>query len=117
MLTRLRFKNWRSLKDVTIDNLTPLTVFIGANSSGKTNILEGLRFYRDSLRVGLVQTVSSEGYDKIQTNALDNDEDVELEFSLQLPEISTKPITEKLQLSFHKRSFPFDFGSQLLEGS
>jgi AAA15 family ATPase/GTPase len=38
MLTRMTFKNWRSLRDVTID-FTSITLFIGANSSGKTNIL------------------------------------------------------------------------------
>lgn len=56
MLTRLRLKNWRSVKDATID-LSPITVFIGANSSGKTNILDAIRFKRDSLTKGLVQVV------------------------------------------------------------
>jgi len=56
MLTQFGFKNWRSLRDVTID-LSPITVFIGANSSGKTNIVDGLRFHRDSSKNGLVQTV------------------------------------------------------------
>lgn len=46
MLTRLRFKNWRSLRDVEIADLTPLTVFIGANASGKTNIVDALAFLR-----------------------------------------------------------------------
>ena len=33
MLTRLQLKNWRSLRDVSIDDLTPITVFVGAESS------------------------------------------------------------------------------------
>src|SRR5258707_7886779 len=52
MLKRLQFKNWRSLRDVEIDNLTPLTVFIGANSSGKTNILDALHFVRYAENAG-----------------------------------------------------------------
>lgn len=46
MLTKLRLKNWRSVKNAEID-LAPITVFIGANSSGKTNILDALRFLQD----------------------------------------------------------------------
>ncbi|MEO8606400.1 MAG: AAA family ATPase [Chloroflexota bacterium] len=53
MLTQLRFKNWRSLKDVTIDDLQPINVFIGANSAGKTNILDALYFLRWALTNGI----------------------------------------------------------------
>lgn len=61
MLTQLRFKNWRSLRDVTIDNLTPLTVFIGANSSGKTNIVDGLRFLRECIDDRPIQAILNRG--------------------------------------------------------
>lgn len=50
MLKRIRFKNYRSLRDVELDNLTPLTVLIGANASGKSNIVEGLYFLRRMLK-------------------------------------------------------------------
>lgn len=50
MLKRLRFRNWRSLRDVEIDDLTPITVFIGPNSSGKSNILDAMDFTRRLLR-------------------------------------------------------------------
>lgn len=46
MLKRLRFKNWRSLRDVTIDDIGPITVLIGANSSGKSNIVGAIDFLR-----------------------------------------------------------------------
>jgi len=57
MLKQLHLKNWRSLRDVTID-FTPITVFIGANSSGKTNIIDALKFRRYSMRNGLRQANS-----------------------------------------------------------
>ena len=41
MLTKIEFKNFMSLKQATI-KLLPLTVFIGANSSGKSAIFKGL---------------------------------------------------------------------------
>ncbi len=113
MITQLRFKNWRSLKDVTIDELGKITVFIGANSSGKTNILDGLKFRRDSLLKGLVQTVQEMGYRKIQTARIT--EDVELEITYNIKD-SEKPITETIILKFDQRDTPFYFTSRIYEG-
>lgn len=42
MLTAFSFKNFRSYKDARLP-LAPLTVLIGANASGKSNAIEGLR--------------------------------------------------------------------------
>lgn len=68
MLTRMRFQNWRSLKDVTIDHLTPITVFIGANSSGKTNIINALHFVRDWFVEGITESIFAwQGQSQIQT--------------------------------------------------
>lgn len=38
MLKRTRVVGWKSIKDQTLD-LTPLTVVIGANGAGKSNLL------------------------------------------------------------------------------
>jgi predicted ATPase len=43
MLKRIRIQNFKSLVDVTID-LAPLTVFIGRSGTGKTNVIDALRF-------------------------------------------------------------------------
>jgi len=116
MLTQLKFKNWRSLKDETIDFTTPITVFIGANSSGKTNILDALYFLRYVLNKGVLQTVMDSGFMKIQTDALQNEGDVELRFTYALhPEVSKLPVTEALILKFDKRDVPFQFARRLYE--
>lgn len=83
MLTRLRFKNWRSLRDVEIADLTPITVFIGANASGKTNIIDGMSFIR-SLFADVFQTV----WDQRRYRALGSDgtDPVECEFSWKYDE-------------------------------
>lgn len=52
-LTRLHFENWRSLRQVTLEDLTPITVLVGANSSGKTNVVDGLRFARQAIQRGI----------------------------------------------------------------
>lgn len=41
MITRFRVRNYKALRDVTLD-LTPVHVLIGPNDSGKTSILEAL---------------------------------------------------------------------------
>ncbi len=41
MITRFRVKNYKALRDVTLD-LTPIHVLIGPNDSGKTSILDAI---------------------------------------------------------------------------
>ena len=43
MLTSLRLKNFKSFADLTVE-LSPLTLLLGANSSGKSNFLDAIRF-------------------------------------------------------------------------
>ncbi|MCK4658049.1 MAG: AAA family ATPase [Phycisphaerae bacterium] len=42
MIRRVRIRGYKSLKDVTVDFRHPLTVVIGANASGKSNLLDAL---------------------------------------------------------------------------
>jgi len=51
MISRLKVKNFKSLKDIDI-SLRPLTVFVGPNNAGKSNILDSLLFLRDILETG-----------------------------------------------------------------
>ena len=45
MITKLRLKNWKSFKDSTL-YIDPLTVLIGVNASGKSNILDAFEFLK-----------------------------------------------------------------------
>ncbi len=116
MLKRLRFKNWRSLRDVVIDDLGPITVFIGANSSGKTNILDALHFLRYSFNNTLVEAIYKwRGYEKILTAGVSG-EPLELEFSL-LPYAGGKQLDQVITLTFNGRDTPFIYGMKLFEGT
>jgi len=46
MLTQIRAKNFKSLKDVTL-NLGPRNVLVGANMAGKSNVIDLFRFIYD----------------------------------------------------------------------
>lgn len=88
MLTRLHFKNWRSLKDVEINDLTPITVFIGANSSGKTNLVDALKFWRHLMKEWSVKNAYAEWENRaIRTVGVDPAEPITLEFQLPFREI------------------------------
>lgn len=41
MISRVKFENFKALRAVAID-LEPITVFVGANATGKTSVLQGL---------------------------------------------------------------------------
>jgi len=61
MLTKLRVKDYKSLEDVTIP-LRPLTVFVGPNNAGKSNILDCLLFLRELLELGAPSVHSRGGF-------------------------------------------------------
>ena len=59
-ITRLAVRNYRSLKDVDV-GLRPLTVLVGENGTGKSNLIDVLRFVRDALTSGLEQALLMRG--------------------------------------------------------
>ena len=56
-IARLRVKNFRSIRDVDVE-LEPLTILVGPNASGKSNVLDALRFTSDAIRYGLDRALS-----------------------------------------------------------
>lgn len=49
----LRIKNYRVLRDVTLSDLTPLTVLVGANGSGKSTVFDAFAFLHEAFALGL----------------------------------------------------------------
>ncbi|MEU4247497.1 AAA family ATPase [Amycolatopsis sp. NPDC026612] len=52
-IERLRIRNYRVLRDVELDGLTPVTALLGPNGSGKSTVFDALDFLSESLRIGL----------------------------------------------------------------
>jgi predicted ATPase len=59
-ISQLRLKNWKNFKE-TSAAFADRTFVIGPNASGKSNLLDALRFLRDVARSGLGEAVGSRG--------------------------------------------------------
>ena len=53
-------QNFRSIEFAEIE-LSPLTVLVGPNASGKSNLLDVLRFIADAVRDGLDEAITDRG--------------------------------------------------------
>lgn len=60
-ITGLRIRHYKSLSDVYMSNLDPVTLLVGTNATGKSNLMDALRFLRDAAGHSLDHAVSSRG--------------------------------------------------------
>lgn len=60
MITKLRLKNWKSFKDSTL-YIDPLTILIGVNASGKSNVLDAFDFAKQVVtsKQRLIETIEN----------------------------------------------------------
>jgi Predicted ATPase len=59
-IERLRVTNFRSFRELDLE-LSPLSVLVGANASGKTNFVQLFRFLRDVAIVGFDVAIARQG--------------------------------------------------------
>lgn len=52
-ITELRVERYRALRDVTLKDLTPLTVLLGPNGSGKSTVFDVFAFLSECFQLGL----------------------------------------------------------------
>jgi len=57
---QVRIRNYKSFAQSTVD-LEPLTVFVGPNGAGMSNLMDSLAFVRDSLSGSLEMAFKSRG--------------------------------------------------------
>lgn len=60
MITRIKVKNFRSIKQLDID-LSKLTVLIGANGTGKSNLVKLIELIGDISRSGIYMAINKRG--------------------------------------------------------
>ena len=84
LITRLKLKNWRNFKKVDVA-LRDRVYVIGPNASGKSNLLDAIRFLRDVAKPGggLQSALRQRGgISKIRCLTARREPDVEIEVEL-----------------------------------
>lgn len=97
----VRIKNFRSLRNLVMDDIGDLTILIGPNSSGKSNIVEALFLFFNELDAAPQRNIGPVNdylwFDR------DSDNDIELTVTIELTdeelgEIVTEDLTKKYEL-------------------
>jgi predicted ATPase len=71
LIEYLQIRNYKVLHNLELENLTPLTVFIGPNGSGKTTILNALSFLSDCFKTDLNSACQNQGsLSRIRSNGI-----------------------------------------------
>ncbi|HEV8558344.1 MAG TPA: AAA family ATPase [Actinophytocola sp.] len=110
-ITQLRIRNYRVLRDITLEPLTPVTVLLGPNGSGKSTVLDALRFVQQAVTRGLAEPCDERGgIAEIRSRAATGPVEIELgcgvegeEFSYRLviDEDDGAPVVAEEQLLLH----------------
>jgi len=88
MIKRLYAKNYRSLAEVEV-NLGRLTVLVGQNGTGKSNLIDVLRFVSDAMRKGLETAIDDrQGIKSIRRWAPRRPYDIEIEIEIDQQDFS-----------------------------
>ncbi len=105
MLKRLKVKNYKSLEDIEIP-LKPLTVFVGPNNAGKSNILDCLLFLRELLEQGPPAVHSRGGFRYLVWGG-DLKRQIEIELDAQIPDASgsERLITYRIEIAGGPRHY------------
>jgi predicted ATPase len=73
-LRRIQLENFKAVQDSKSIRLTPLTVFIGNNGSGKSSLIEGLLTYQMIIQQGLDVAMNYwRGFDYIRNRAVSHE--------------------------------------------
>jgi predicted ATPase len=86
-LVGIRLKNFKAFRDVDIQDLPKLAVFVGANGSGKTSFFNVFSFLQDALtdnvHVALTKLGGSRGFSEVRSRGCEGPIEIELKFREQ----------------------------------
>lgn len=84
LIEHIHVRNFKSIKEATL-NLEPLTVIVGANAAGKSNIINVFRFISNIITVGIDNAIALQGGIPCLTNAcLKKGTPIEISFTVNL---------------------------------
>ncbi len=77
----LKVEGYRALKQLELDNITPLTVFLGPNGSGKSTIFDVFAFLSECFSIGLRKAWDKRGrFKELRTRGIDGPIVIELKY-------------------------------------
>ncbi|GAB2682948.1 AAA family ATPase [Saccharopolyspora gloriosae] len=80
-IERLRVRNYRVLRDVTFENLSPLTVLFGPNGSGKSTVIDVFAFLHEAFTTNLRRAWDARGrMAEIRSRGCDGPVEIELTY-------------------------------------
>lgn len=118
-LEAIRIKNFKALKDVSIEGLPSFCVFVGANGAGKTTLFNVFAFLQDALskdiHIALTKQGGSKGFQEVRSRGSEGPIEIELKFReksdgplitymLAVNEREGKPVVEKEILQYRRGS-------------
>ena len=81
----IRVKNFKSLRDVQIRDMPGFVVFVGANGTGKTTLIEVFSFLKDCLKDNARTAFDGRGgFDQVRSRGARKDETVLIELKIDL---------------------------------
>lgn len=116
MIEGIRIQNFRALKDIKLGKLwseqqeqplTPMTVVIGKNGSGKSSIFDVFGFLVDCLKYGVEEACDMDkrgGYERIHSKGTDGPISFEIYYREQR---GARPITYELAIELDKQGRPY----------
>lgn len=100
----LRVENYRALQSLTLNCITPLTVFLGPNGSGKSTIFDVFAFLSECFSVGLRKAWDKRGrFRELRTRGADGAIVIEIKYR-EFPQ--KRPITYHLAIEESPRGGP-----------
>jgi AAA15 family ATPase/GTPase len=87
-IRQFKINNYRSLREVSLDNIGDLTILIGPNSSGKSNLLEAFSLFFSEIDPAVERNIGS--IDEYVWFDRDSGNPVQFEVTLELPKEEVK---------------------------
>ena len=118
-IEQLRLKNFKAFKDIVIPQLPQMCVFVGANGTGKSTLLQVFSFLKDALtdnvHVALTKLGGSRGFQEVRSRGSTGPIEIELKFRenekfplvtylLAINEENARPIVTKEILQYRRGS-------------
>ena len=100
----LKVRNFRVFKDVKVESLPPMAVFLGQNGAGKTTFFDIFGFLHDSLNSNIRSALSKRGgFHEVISR--EQDENIQFEIKFR-PSPNEPVITYELTIGLNERSAP-----------